>query len=293
MRWLLGIIGAIALTGLAVAGWAVAGALADPVVVRYQVALPGLAAPLRLVQLSDSHAGIDMPASRLDRVVAQINALRPDIVVLTGDYVSGDPADWSLGQVREAVAPFAGLKPRLGVLAVVGNHDDPAKTRWAFEGTSVDLLQNEAVSLGGVDFVGADDLGAPARPVERLRKEVRGLKNSRQPIVVLAHEPDFFQYLPRRVGLMVAGHTHGGQIRLPIPMKLSLGPYADAHLRGRFDEGGHVLIVSSGLGTSLLPMRVNVPPELVVIELTPAPATADMRPPAGDHSVGRKSGTDR
>jgi predicted MPP superfamily phosphohydrolase len=78
--------------GLALATFGVVSALRDPVVAQYRLPMPGLAAPLRIIQLSDSHASaIDMPASRLQRVVAGINARRPDIIVLTGDYVSGNP----------------------------------------------------------------------------------------------------------------------------------------------------------------------------------------------------------
>ena len=99
--------------GLAVAAFGVSSAQQAPVVVRYRLEMPGLAAPLRIVQLSDSHASrIDMPPARLARIVAQINALNPDLVLLTGDYVSGDPDRWSLAETRIALAPFDRLRAR-------------------------------------------------------------------------------------------------------------------------------------------------------------------------------------
>jgi uncharacterized protein len=108
--------------------------------------------------------------------------------------------------------------------------------------------------------------GSPA--VEAMRDAVRGAVAGR-PVVVLSHEPDFFQYLPPRAALLIAGHTHGGQIMLPVVGTLSFGAFIDAHRRGLFFEHGQALLVSSGLGTSLVPMRIGVPPEIVVLELVP------------------------
>jgi uncharacterized protein len=253
--------------GLVAILFAVAGAVQDPQIARYRVAIAGLERPLRIVQLSDSHVSpIDMPAERLRRVVAMMNAQRPDLVVLTGDYISGDPAAWSLAQVRAALAPFAALRAPLGVYAVLGNHDGSAATRAALAGTGVKLLVAERTTAGPITLVGADDLlrGSPA--VEAMRRAVRGAPTG-PPVVVLAHEPDFFQYLPPQAAMLIAGHTHGGQVMLPVVGTLSFGAFIDAHRRGLFFEHGQALLVSSGLGTSLLPIRIGVPPEIVVIEL--------------------------
>lgn len=253
----------------------------DPQVARYTIVMPGLQEPLRIVQLSDSHASrIDMPPQRLRRVVAMMNALRPDLIVLTGDYISGNPDSWSADEKRAALAPFAGLKAPLGVFAVLGNHEgSPAETRAALLGTGVKLLVSEQQAVGPLQLVGADDLlrGSPA--VERMRRQIRDAPPGR-PIVVIAHEPDFFQWLRDRPVLMIVGHTHGGQIVLPFIGGLSVSPYLDKRLRGLFQERGHTMIVSSGLGTSFLPMRIGVPPEIVETTLLP-------------YSAGRKSGTDK
>jgi uncharacterized protein len=212
--------------------------------------------------------------------MAQMNALDPDMIVLTGDYISGNPGDWTAAEKRAALAPFAGLRAPLGVFAVLGNHDGKAvQVRAALAGTGVRLLVGEGVDAGPVQLVGADDMmrGSPA--VEAMRRAIRSAPPGK-PVVVLAHEPDFFQWLQARPVLMIAGHTHGGQIVLPFIGGLSVSPYLDKKLRGLFRENGQMMLVSSGLGTSILPMRIGVPPEIVEINLVP-------------YSAGRNSGTDR
>ena len=103
-----------------------------------------------------------------------------------------------------------------------------------------------------------------------------------KPLIMLAHEPDLVQWAPSRVDLFIAGHTHGGQIKLPLLGAPTTGmTFLDKHLRSAFIVDGKRLIVSSGIGTSLIPLRIGVPPEVVEITLGPA------------YSVGRKSGTDK
>nr|WP_310523517.1 metallophosphoesterase [Polymorphobacter sp.] len=255
-----------AIVGFGVVIFGVGSAVQDPVVARYAVEMPGLERPLRIVQLSDSHASrIDMPPERLRRVVAMMNALHPDMIVLTGDYLSGNPDNWSALEKRAAMSVFAGLKAPLGVFAVLGNHDgSPAQTRAALAGTGVRLLAGERIDVGPVQIVGADDLLRGNASVEGMRRAIRTAPAGK-PVLVLAHEPDFFQWLQARRVLMIAGHTHGGQISLPFLGGLSVSPYLDKRLRGLFQENGQVMVVSSGLGTSILPMRIGVPPEIVEI----------------------------
>lgn len=270
--------------GLALAAHGFREAQRDPVVAQYRLPLAGLATPLRIVHLSDSHASaIDMPASRLERVVALINARRPDIVVLTGDYVSGNPDDWDAAHTAAALAPFQALRARLGVFAVLGNHDNPAATVAALAGGNVQLLVGRRVDAGPIQIVGADDImrGSPA--VEAMRRAIAKADPER-PVLVIAHEPVFFMWLRQKIPVvMLAGHTHGGQIHLPIIGSWQADPYYSAHRRGAFREGAHRMIVTSGLGTSLLPIRIGVPPEIVEVLLDPAAAQLP----------GRKSGTDR
>jgi predicted MPP superfamily phosphohydrolase len=119
--------------------------------------------------------------------------------------------------------------------------------------------------------------GSPA--VEAMRRAARRAPADK-PLLVIVHEPSFFHFLPPRPTLMIAGHTHGGQVRLPIIGSWSPDAYSALYPRGLFRRDGHTLLVSSGLGTSILPIRIGVPPEIVEVTLIPDQA-------------GRNSGTDR
>lgn len=271
----------LAIGSLALVGIGVHQAAQDPVVARYRLAMPGLQTPLRIVQLTDSHASrIDMPPNRLARVVAQINALHPDIIVLTGDYVSGDPASWDNAATATALAPFKQLRAPLGIFAVLGNHDNPEATRAALADGPVRLLVGERIDAGPVQIVGADDITRDSPAVEAMRRAIaRGVPG--RPMMVIAHEPVFFYWLRQKVPVvMLTGHTHGGQIHLPFIGSLHFDAYSRAHRRGLFVEGRHRMIVSSGLGTTYLPIRIGVPPEIVELTLTPV-------------QTGRNSGTER
>lgn len=278
--------------GLAFAGLGFWTAVQDPQVVRYRLAIPGLSAPVRIVQLSDSHVGsIDMPASRLVRVVAQMNALKPDLVLLTGDYVSGNPDKWSLVQTRAALEPFKALQAPLGVFAVLGNHDDPAKTTTVLAGSPVRLLVGARADAGPLQIVGVDDITRGSPAVERMRSVVRAAPLDK-PMLVVVHRPSWIQWLPERPSvLMIGGHTHGGQLKLPIIGAWAINEFYATHQRGIFIEGPHRLMVSSGLGTTNLPMRIGVPPEIVELTLVPAPAGSAAR--TLPDQPGRNSGTDK
>lgn len=264
-----------------------AGAVRDPRVVRYTVPIVGLKAPLRIVQLSDSHANwFNMPPMRLNRVVRQINALHPDLVVLTGDFSGSHLVEWPRMRLERALYPLAAIRAPLGVFAVLGNHDNPYWTRRVLARTPIRLLVAAAADVGPIILVGAESTSIPPDSFGNLRRAIAGAPLGK-PVIAVSHEPDFFPSLPRRAQLLIAGHTHGGQIMLPIIGTRSYKPFIDAHLRGVFREHGQTLVVSSGLGTSVIPIRIGVPPEIAEITLIPA-APLNM-----DYSAGRKSGTDK
>lgn len=258
----------------------VAEALRTPVVARYDVGLadwPPAQRPLTIVQLSDLHVGWpDMPPERVARIVAQANALKPDLIVLTGDYDGGKLWDRRLWLLEDKLGPLTGLRAPLGVHAVLGNHDEPFWSRRVFGKQRMPVLDGRVVDAGPVAVAGLGSLahgGDPARDAARLAARAPAGK----PLILLAHEPDHFAWLPPRVNLLLAGHTHGGQIGLPLG-DVVLTPFQRSHRRGLYVEGGRRMIVSSGLGTTFVPLRLGVPPEIVEIRL---------------HSVGRKSGTER
>ncbi len=261
----------------------VATAVQDTRVVRYTVVLDRLplgSRPIRIVQLSDTHGSwIDMPPVRLDRIVAQANALNPDLIVLTGDYIGGKAVDWPHIKLEKVLLPFARLKAPLGVYAVPGNHDTVYWTRWVFRKTPVHFLAGSWIDVGPMTIAGANDFTNMGAIAPETRATVAGA-SAAKPLILLAHEPNFFTWMPRSVDLLICGHTHGGQIVFPLLGGLRIDPFIDSHRRGLFREHGQAMVVSSGIGTSIVPVRIGVPPEIVEIMLVPP-------------GYGRKSGTDK
>ncbi|WP_273461526.1 metallophosphoesterase [Sandarakinorhabdus limnophila] len=258
------------------AGWL--GAIRDPAVVRYRVELAGLQRPLRMVHLSDLHgSNWDMPQVRLNRIMDQLNALHPDLVVVTGDFHASKIWDPPM-RMDDAVQPLTRLKAPLGVWSVPGNHDDPYWIRWVMRRFGLKLLAGDLVDLGPIQIVGSDDLIMGQRPVQGLRAAAARAQPGK-PLVALVHEPRLWTMLPANVDLVLAGHTHGGQIQIfgwPQFKKLD-----SQYLRGRFrNPGGQQMLVSAGIGTSIVPVRLGTQGEIVVVELVPQPP-------------GRNSGTDK
>jgi predicted MPP superfamily phosphohydrolase len=258
------------------AGWL--GAIRDPAVVRYRVELAGLQRPLRMVHLSDLHgSNWDMPQVRLNRIIDQVNALHPDLVAVTGDFHASKIWDPPM-RMDDAVQPLTRLKAPLGVWSVPGNHDDPYWIRWVMRRFGLKLLAGDLVDLGPIQIVGSDDLIMGQRPVQGLRAAAARAQPGK-PLVALVHEPRLWTMLPANVDLVLAGHTHGGQIQIfgwPQFKKLD-----SQYLRGRFrNPGGQQMLVSAGIGTSIVPVRLGTQGEIVVVELVP-------------QSPGRNSGTDK
>ena len=272
----------LAALALVWAGWL--GAIRDPVVVRYRIELAGLQRPLRLVHLSDLHgSNWDMPQVRLNRIIDQANALRPDLVVITGDFHASKIWDPPM-RLEDALRPLTRLHAPLGVWSVPGNHDDPYWIRWVMRRFGLKLLAGALVDVGPLQIVGSDDLNVGNSPVEGVWAAA-ALAQPGKPVIALVHEPDLWAMLPPQVGLLLAGHTHGGQIDLLGWPRLD--PFYERYRRGRFrNAAGQQMVISAGIGTSIVPMRLGTAPEIVVIELRPADP-APIQPP------GRKSGTDR
>lgn len=256
---------------------------------RYRVGTPRLRAladksgrPLRIAVLADFHACEPwMPLSRIDYIVRRANALKPDLVVLLGDFVAG------LKRFRTDIVPMqawasalSGLDAPLGTHAVLGNHDwwvdAPAVTE-RLVSVGIPVLENTATLLqrpeGGFWLAGlGDQLAIPIgngrfRGVDDLDGTMAQIGDSDSPVILLAHEPDIFPRVPPRVDLTLSGHTHGGQVRLPfIGAPLVPSRYGQRYAQGHITEDGRQLVVSAGLGCSMLPVRFGVPPEIVIIE---------------------------
>jgi predicted MPP superfamily phosphohydrolase len=278
------------LAGAAAAGW---GFGVEPFlrlhVARYTPQPQGWPAGLRLriAALADLHAGAPlMTLERVARIVTATNALQPDIVVLLGDYGPVSrfvPQPYPPGQVAQILAR---IEARWGRFAIAGNHDwwgdaramerESGRPEWlrALEQQGLAVLQNEAIRHpGGFWIAGLDSQiaflpkrGWPSYGAHDLRATLAQVSD-RAPLLMLAHEPDIFAEMPARAALTLCGHTHGGQLRLfgwspRVPSR-----YGNRYAYGHVREAGRDLIVSGGLGTSKLPLRFGVPPEITVVEL--------------------------
>jgi hypothetical protein len=228
--------------------------------------------PLRIAVLTDLHVGsFRNGLDRLDEVVARTNAERPDLVVILGDLVIHDVLLGRFVPPETTAAHLAGLHAPHGVVAVLGNHDwwlDGPRVRGDLERAGIRVLENEATPIdeGARRFWVAGLADLWTRPVNISRALARVPAD--EPVLLLTHNPDVFPGVPPRVALTLAGHTHGGQVALPIlgrPVVPSR--YGQRYAYGLVVEGGRALFVSPGIGTSLLPVRFRVPPEISVVTL--------------------------
>lgn len=272
MRLALGLALSLLLLGLAVLAGGYATATADPAVRHARVSLPDWPAgarPVRALLISDIHvAGPDMPPSRLARLVGRMNALSPDLVLIAGDLVSDKKLSTRRYGLREAVAPLAALRAPLGRIAVLGNHDhwrDAAEAKAALAAAGIRLLDNDAVAAGPLAVGGLDDAFTDQDDLPATLARMRTLRGAR---ILLSHSPDPFAELPADVSLMLAGHTHCGQIALPFVGAIeTASDYGDRYVCGLVREDGRTLVVGAGLGTSIMPLRIGVRPDLWLVEL--------------------------
>jgi hypothetical protein len=234
---------------------------------------------LRLVQLTDIHHGPWLARPYVREVIDAANDLRPDLVLLTGDYVHQSPAYF--GPVIEELAR---LRPRVGTVAVLGNHDwweGAERARREFAAAGIPLIDNGRRVLTpdrqlvdgadrGLALCGVDDLlqGKPD-----YARALRGLPGE-MPRLLLSHNPDVaeeraFLRGGWRVDLMIGGHTHGGQIFVPgLGTPIVPSRYGQKYARGLVRGPACPVLVCRGIGMVVLPLRLGVPPEIAVLELT-------------------------
>ena len=299
LRWLggLGAAGALA----AVYGVAVEPML-RPRITRYDLAPARWPAGLDLTiaVVADIHACHPwMTPERIRAIVDTTNGLGADLIALLGDYVAGHRFVTSRVRSDEWSSALAGLRAPLGVHAVLGNHEwwsdqevqrtgvgSPAARR-TLETVGIPVYENDVVRLAksGQPFwlAGLGDQVAflPSRrrhPERRLGVDdldgTLAKVTDDAPIILLAHEPDITARVPGRVALVLSGHTHGGQVRLfgwsPVVPSRYGNRYAYGQVREQCD-----LIVSGGLGCSIMPVRVGMPPEIVVVRLRGGQGSTD------------------
>jgi uncharacterized protein len=274
----LALAGTASLAGAALLTWAVIVEPGQLVVRETRVLSPRWPAgrpPLRVAVLTDLHVGsFRNGLDRLDEVVARTNAKKPDLVVVLGDLVIHDVLLGRFVDPETTAARLGGLRAPYGVVGVLGNHDwwlDGERVRAGLERAGIRVLENDAIPIaeGPRRFwvAGLGDLWT--RPVSI----VRALASvpADEPVLLLTHGPDVFPDVPPRVALTLAGHTHGGQVALPVVGRLVVpSRYGQRYAQGLVIEDGRALFVSPGIGTSLLPVRFRVPPEISMVTLTPA-----------------------
>ena len=282
-RFLLGSVGLVTLAGAGTGGYSYLEAKSRLLVTPYRIVSPRWTSGQRLsiTVIADLHAGgPNMVVEKIRDIVDTANGLQSDIVVLLGDYFATHR--FVVPVVPHAVwaAELKRLRAPLGVWAILGNHDwwyDVEGVRKALADVDIPLLENQVVPLGeeGNRFwlAGLGDQIAHRITHNRFRGEddlpgTLARVRTDDPIILLAHEPDIFPQVPDRVALTLAGHTHGGQLRIPfIWPSLVPSAYGARYAYGHIVEDHRHMVVSGGLGTSVVPLRLGVPPEIVQVEV--------------------------
>ncbi len=234
---------------------------------------------LRVAVLADLHVGSPFNGlSKLEEIVALTAKAAPDLVLLAGDYVIHGVVGGHFEAPEAAGDVLGRLDPPAGTYAVLGNHDwwfGRDRVEAALVGVGIPVLEDRAVEVvhGGCRFwlAGVSDLWEGPHDIERALREVP----ANAPTILFTHNPDLFPEVPARVSLTIAGHTHGGQVYVPgIGRPIVPSAFGERFAVGHVVEQGRHLFVSSGLGTSILPVRFLVPPEVSVLTLRTGDSTA-------------------
>lgn len=265
----------LVVTGLALAGWSFGiepGLLTVRDVGVDSKAWPADRPPLRIAVIADFHTGaphIDL--EKVSEVVRRTNALEPDLILLLGDYVIHGVLFGRFVPPEQTAKRLGAFRARHGVYAVLGNHDwwlDGERVRKSLQDVGIPVLENavETIDLpsGRLWIAGiADDTTRTPEVARTLARVPPG-----EPVIVFAHDPAIFPDVPVRALVTLAGHSHGGQVYLPWGGAIiTPGRAPLRHAYGLIREAGKAMYVTSGIGTSILPVRLNMPPEIAVIEL--------------------------
>ena len=228
----------------------------------------------RLALVSDLHAGTPhIGVEEVRRVADVVSREAPDLVALLGDFLDDHAAFAEHVDPAAVARALASIRAPLGQVAVLGNHDwrtDGEGVLTAFRDAGIVVLENEGRELRSarVPLWVAGLADATERSPD-VRAALAGVPDEAA-LVVLSHDPDVFPHVPARAALTVAGHTHGGQVDLPVARRHVIpSRFGDRYDAGHIEEGGRHLFVTRGVGTSGLPIRFRVPPEVVVLTLRP------------------------
>src|SRR6185295_16744168 len=227
---------------------------------------------LRIAVLSDIHADDwFITDKKLRTIVERTNQLQPELIVILGDYMSSN------GRVTRRVEPerfgpiLKDLHAPLGVYSVLGNHDwwySGVQVRRGLENNGIQVLENEVIHFDArgtqLWLVGLADLWTRRQAIA----DTIAMVPEGAPVIALTHNPDIFPDLPQRIPLLLAGHTHGGQVRLPlIGSVVESSDFGARYVKGHVFENNHHLFVTTGIGTSIVPVRFGVTPEIVLLTI--------------------------
>ena len=247
--------------------------------------------PLRIAIIADPHtggpqSGLQSGPERLAAAVAMANAEAPDLTVLMGDYLADHRFATGRPSFRDVADILAGLSAPLGVHAVLGNHDwwecgaaqaglrPMPEAAEAFAAAGLPIMHNEVrplrhrgreIFLAGLGSQWAYRRGRRVQGADDLAGTL-GVIPAGAPTILLAHEPDIFPEVPDSVAVTISGHTHGGQVRVFNYSPLVPSRFGNRYAYGAVEEDGRHLVVSGGIGNSMLPVRVGMPPEVTMLE---------------------------
>ena len=224
---------------------------------------------LRIAIIADIHAGSPyINEDKIEEIVRKTNALKADLILLPGDFVIDGVLGGNHIPIEVIAKKLSPLKAPLGVFSVLGNHD-----HWENAGHIHNVLEknnlpvidqkvikidNEKYLIGLEDFI--EGKGLFLRTISDLPKN--------KTAICMTHTPDMFPHLPPKCGLTIAGHTHGGQINIPFIGPLVVpSDYGTRYAEGVIEEDDKILFVATGIGTSIIPARFNVPPEISLLHL--------------------------
>jgi predicted MPP superfamily phosphohydrolase len=241
--------------------------------------LPKAFAGFRIAQLSDIHIGPFMPDDEIRKYVRMTNDLKPDLIALTGDFVTWDPSTQ-----RAVVSALTSLHAPFGIFGCLGNHEAWSHTEDSitrmFQQVGVRILRRERVPIAtrgesfnliGVDFETRRHMVPGSEKfVRRYLEGVESLVAPDQLNILMSHNPDTFDRAAELgIDLSLAGHTHGGQVALEfVSPEIAPSRLVTPYVAGLFQKPGGQLYVNRGIGTIGVPMRIGAPPEITVYELT-------------------------
>lgn len=220
---------------------------------------------LKIVLIGDLHIKPHQ-GKRLNRIVAKINKQKPDLVLSVGDFIAGHSIEATL-PIEKIALSLAKINSKYGIYTVLGNHDfwyDAEQITNVLEKNGINVLNNTncKIKINNSDLyiAGVEDLTTSQADI------TKALRNTKKPTILLTHSPDIFPNIPNNVFLTLAGHTHGGQIRIPMIGALIVpSDFGNKYSYGLVNENDKSMIITKGIGTSILPVRFCCFPEILVI----------------------------